>query len=214
MAFPWLSQELLHIIERFAITYILALIYGLQRQKSHKPIGFGTFIFVATGACALAITATSLGLDKAVPLMAAIVSGIGFLGAGALIRSNDKIFGFTTAASIWLFAIFGLIIGLGNYATGLTIYAFIWITVLFDSYLEKKSIGSYQKKIMITTSKIVNEIDIKKNLPRGTKLISLEVNKKDKKINVQYLLEGTREEIKKDLEHLYEQEWFESCKVE
>src|SRR3989338_8472325 len=103
------------IILRFFVVAILSSLYGLQRQRRHKPVGFGTIVFVSVGACALAILAVELGIENSIGLLGAIVTGIGFLGAGAIIKNNDRIFGFTTAASIWLFSIFGLIVGLGQF---------------------------------------------------------------------------------------------------
>ncbi|MCX6706574.1 MAG: MgtC/SapB family protein [Candidatus Woesearchaeota archaeon] len=152
------------ILFRFAITFVLSFLYGLERQRAHKPTGFGTFIFVAVGSCGLAITAMTMNTDNPLSLLSAIVTGIGFLGAGALIKTTDKIFGFTTAASIWVFAIFGLIIGVGDYLVGMIIYALVWVIILSDNYLEKKGIGSYQRKILITTNRIMNEKDVREQL--------------------------------------------------
>lgn len=205
---------------RFLITFILSFIFGTWRQKSHKPVGFGTFVFVSVGSCSLAITAlnlTSGGTDNPLPLLGAIVTGIGFLGAGALIKTTDKIFGFTSAATIWLFAIFGLIIGVGEYLIGIIIYALVVIVVFYDIHLEKKGIGSYQKKVVITTNEIINENEIKEILSTNVskyKMTFLEVDKNKKKISFIYLIEGTKEQINKIPKKLFEKEWFESCKIE
>jgi putative Mg2+ transporter-C (MgtC) family protein len=115
-------MEISVILLRLFFTFALSCVFGVERQKSHKPIGFGAFIFVSVGACALAITATIIEPENPLPLLGAIVTGIGFLGAGALIKTSDKTFGFTTAASIWLFAIFGIINGVGEYFLGFSIY--------------------------------------------------------------------------------------------
>src|SRR3990172_6125755 len=115
--------ETLEIVLRFSITFILSLVFGLERQTAHNPVGFGTFNFVAVGSCALGITAVLINSADPFGLLSAIVTGIGFLGAGALIKSNDRVFGFTTAASIWILAIFGLTIGIGDYLLGGVLYA-------------------------------------------------------------------------------------------
>ena len=72
------------ILLRFFITFILSLMFGLERQKSHKLIGFGTFIFVAMGSCGLAIAAVVMSPENPLAFMGAIVTGIGFLGASIL----------------------------------------------------------------------------------------------------------------------------------
>jgi putative Mg2+ transporter-C (MgtC) family protein len=107
-------EILFEILPRFIITFVFSVIFGLERQRAHKPVGFGAFTFVAVGSCALSITAINLYPDNPLSLLGAIVTGIGFLGAGALIKTTDKIFGFTSAAAVWLFAIFGLVVGVGN----------------------------------------------------------------------------------------------------
>jgi len=154
-------MELSIILLRLIITFALSLIFGYERQRSHKPIGFGTFIFVSVGSCGLAITATLLN-ENPLPLLGSVVTGIGFLGAGALIKTNEKTFGFTTAASVWLFAIFGIIIGVGQYTIGITVYLITWVIIYFDKLFEKKGMGYYQKKLIINTNKIVDKSDIKK----------------------------------------------------
>jgi len=154
--------------------------------------------------------------DNAAPY-AGIVTGIGFLGAGALIRTTDKIFGFTTAASIWLFAILGLIIGLGQYRIGLNLYVIIWMVVLCDNILAKKGIGSYQQKIVVSTNKIIDEGEIikvlKENGVKKYKLMNLEINKKKGGISSTFLIDGSKEKIKKIHKALLTVEWFESCHI-
>lgn len=205
------------IILRLILTFIMASIFGLERQRSHKPIGFGTFIFVSVGSCALAMIAMDVDSTNPFTLLGAIVTGIGFLGAGALIRTTDKIFGFTTAASIWLFAILGLIIGLGEYQIGLNLYVIIWMVILFDQILAKKGIGSYQQKIVVSTNKIIDESEIinvlKENGVKKYKLMNLEINKKKGGLYSTFLIEGPKERIKKIHKALLNFEWFESCNI-
>ena len=209
-------MELSIILLRLILTFVLSLIFGYERQRSHKPIGFGTFIFVSVGSCGLAITATLLN-ENPLPLLGSVVTGIGFLGAGALIKTNEKTFGFTTAASVWLFAIFGIIIGVGQYTIGITVYLITWVIIYFDKLFEKKGMGYYQKKLIINTNKIVDKSDIKKIFLQGNerhKFVGIDVDKKNDKIAITYLIEGTSEDIYKISKKLYEMEWFDSCKFE
>ena len=209
-------MELPIILLRLILTFTLSLVFGYERQRSHKPIGFGTFIFVSVGSCGLAITATLLN-ENPLPLLGSVVTGIGFLGAGALIKTNEKTFGFTTAASVWLFAIFGIIIGVGQYTIGITVYLITWVIIYFDKLFEKKGMGYYQKKLIINTNKIVDKSDIKKIFLQGNerhKFIGIDVDKKNNRITITYLIEGTSEDIYKISKKLYEMEWFDSCKFE
>ncbi len=210
-------MELLTIIIRLFSTAVLSLAFGYARQKHHKPIGFGAFIFVSTGATGLAITGLTLAPENPLPILSAIVTGIGFLGAGALIKTNDKISGFTNASSVWIFAVFGLFIGVGQYIVAGLTYAMIWFVFFFDKHLERKGIGSYQKKIWIATQKIVGEHEIEGAMSFGSiklKKLNIEVNKKNNTLYISYLIEGTKEDINRIPQRLYEKPWFEAFKVE
>lgn len=127
----------------------LALLFGLVRQRRGKPIGFGTFIFVAVGSCSLAVIALRLSPTNPLPLLGAVVTGIGFLGAGALIRSGEKIGGFTSAATIWIMAVFGIAIGVGETEVGVVSYGAIWGVAMIDRFMELRSLGSHQRRLTL-----------------------------------------------------------------
>ncbi|MEK6940067.1 MAG: MgtC/SapB family protein [Nanoarchaeota archaeon] len=200
---------------RFVVTFILSFLFGIERQYSHKPIGFGTYTFVSIGACSLAVIAVALGFEHSIPLLSAIVTGIGFLGAGAMIKTNEKIFGLTSAASIWTFAIFGLTIGIGEYVIGTMLYVLIWLVVISDRFLEKYGIGSYQKKVTILTSRIVNikEVIAAAGIQKY-KLIDIDIDKAHKKMTFHLYVEGKKEEINKIPDKIINQDWFEDVKIE
>jgi len=200
---------------RFIVTFLLSFLFGIERQYSHKPIGFGTYTFVAIGSCSLAVIAVSLGLEHSIPILSAIVTGIGFLGAGALIKTNDKIFGLTSAASIWAFAIFGLIVGIGEYAVATILYALVWVVVISDRLLERYGIGSYQKKVTVQTNRIINikEIIAAAGIKKY-KLIDIDIDKAHKKITFHLYVEGKKEDINKIPDKIINQDWFEDVKIE
>jgi len=205
------------VLLRLSITFVLAILFGFERQRSHKPIGFGTFTFVSTGSTALAILALTVYGENPLPLLSAIVTGIGFLGAGALIKTSDKIFGFTSASSIWIFAIFGLAIGIGEYIIGGILYVLIIMVIIIDRYFERNGVGSYQKKLTIVTNKIINQKEINTTLLLAStnfKLISFEVNRKESQITFIYLIEGRKEGINSLPRKLYEKEWLLTCRIE
>lgn len=191
---------------RIIIAFVLAFLFGFESQRSHKPVGFVPFTFVAIGSCILSLMAITFGFEDPVPLIAAIVTGIGFLGAGALIKTNDKVFGFTTATSIWLFAVVGLMIGMGYYSVSLIVYGFMWIALLTEIFFEKRKDLSYQKKLNLTINKLngdkevinlFNEFKIKKH-----KLLSKKVNKDAKNISLVYLVDGSGKNIRSLIEKI------------
>lgn len=199
---------------RIIITFALSFAFGMERHRAHKPLGFGTYTFVAIGSCGLAIAALNLASSH---LLGAIITGIGFLGAGALIKSGEKIMGTVSAASIWLFASLGLIIGIGDYFLAVIIYILVWAVLLFDKHLEKKGIGSHQKKLVMVADKIIGEKELRNHFAVHTqkhKMIAVDIDKKNKKVTLTYLIEGSREHINKMIKELYQEPWLESCKVE
>ncbi len=205
------------ILIRFFVVAALSSIYGLQRQRRHKPVGFGTIVFVSIGACALAILAVELGINNSIGLLGAIVTGIGFLGAGAIIKNNDRIFGFTTAASIWLFSIFGLIVGLGQLREGFVIYTIVWLVVGMDRYLEKMGVGSYRKRVTVVYTEFSKKEQIANILAdycTSFSLINIVLNKKEETISSSYLVEGPKKEIEDLLKQLYKNKWCISVKFE
>jgi len=202
---------------KFFLVFVMSFMYGLNRQKSHKPVGFGTFILISVGSCALAITAIDMNIDTSIALLAATVTGIGFLGAGALVRNSDKVFGFTTAASIWFFAIFGMMIGLGEYSSGFMIYTMVWIVAGFDKYLEKNAIGSYRRKIAIECKGFAPKETVTAILEKYTSefyLYQISLNKKRKTSMLTYIIEGPKNEIDKLLKNIYSKNWCISVKFD
>lgn len=79
------------IFEYLFFVFLLSTIYDFLRQRLYKPIGFGTYIFVAIGACELSLGSRLVSSENPLPLLGAIVTGIGFLSAGALVKTSDKV---------------------------------------------------------------------------------------------------------------------------
>ena len=209
-------MDTLTIVIRFLIVFVLSALLGIERQRAHKPVSFGTFVFVAIGSCALVIVTTIIDINSRILVLGSIVTGIGFLGAGALIRNNDKIFGFTTAASIWILAIFGIVIGIGQYLEGIMIYSLVWIVLIIDNVLEEKGVGLYQRKITVNTNKIINEKEII-SLINGSarkKLVSIHLDKANNKMSLTYLISGKKDDINSIPQKLFDKPWFESFRVE
>src|SRR5438552_8695524 len=147
-------------VVRLVIVFLLAFGIGLERQLRRKPVGFGTFVFVSTGACALAILSVDLEDQNTLPLLGGVITGIGILGASALIRSNDRVFGFTTAALVWAMAALGVAAGAGLYLLVIVNYAVVWAVVLTDRFLEGKGFGSHAKLVHLTIANPLSAQDL------------------------------------------------------
>jgi putative Mg2+ transporter-C (MgtC) family protein len=104
------------VLLRLLIAALAGGIIGFERKTVHKPAGLRTLMLVCTGSALFAMITVRAAPDEAARIMAGVATGIGFLGAGAIFRSEDHIKGLTTAASIWAVAAIGLATGLGEYA--------------------------------------------------------------------------------------------------
>lgn len=174
------------IIFRVLLTIVLAALFGLERQFKKKPVGFGTFILVATGSCIITLTAIQLS-DGGNPLfvIGGIITGIGFLGAGALIRREEKkVFGFTTAAAIWGFAALGITIGAGLIFLGLIFYVAVVLIVIIDSYLENHGFGPYHKTLHLTLNNMGGWKSVNSILPKDHKVQTFSFNLKNKEYSL------------------------------
>lgn len=117
---------------------VLGGVIGLDREKKLKPAGVKTQILICVGAALYTLVGMSNvpeGFSTYDPnrIAAQIVSGIGFLGAGAIIQSQGRITGMTTAASIWIVAAIGIAVGSGQIFTAMFFTGIIWITLNFVS---------------------------------------------------------------------------------
>lgn len=155
------------IIIRLLIALFIGGLTGLEREKSHQFAGFRTHILVAVGSCITSITSISLFMEYSsqvnidpARLSAQVLSGIGFLGAGAILKTSNGIRGLTTAAGIWATACIGIAIGYGYYE--LSIYA--WLFVMITLYILKNIDKIFFKKKQTIFNIKVNNINIISNI--------------------------------------------------
>ena len=122
------------IVLRIISALVFGGIIGLERQYHDKPAGFATNTLICVGSAVFALlsilSAYHLGGDPA-RIAAQIVAGVGFLGAGSILRDGNKISGLTTAAGIWLVAAVGMAVGYGHYFIGAVATISVLILQLF-----------------------------------------------------------------------------------
>src|SRR5258705_8265453 len=109
---------------RIAIAFVFGVIVGVERQWRHKNAGMKTNTLVAIGSAAFAMMSDTFGANNHNPalLAAAVVGGIGFIGAGVIIHRGATVQGVTTAATLWANASMGVAVGLGYYAAGTAVF--------------------------------------------------------------------------------------------
>ena len=105
------------IITKLIISIVIGIILGGEREYRNKSAGLRTIVLICLGSTVFAILSHAIGDQLGGSRIAAnVVTGIGFLGAGAIMREGLTISGLTTASTIWVAAALGLAIGLGFYA--------------------------------------------------------------------------------------------------
>ena len=148
-------MTVIDMIVRLCLGFLAGAIIGFERSYRRQVAGLRTHILIATGATLLMLLSIYLpqqfsGERTGDPgrIAAQVVSGIGFLGAGAIIRLGNNVRGLTTAASLWFVAAIGLAIGGGMYILAGIAEAFGLITLLLLHTLEKKIFPNERFKLM------------------------------------------------------------------
>ena len=126
----------------------LGALIGLQREIDGKPAGIRTYGLVAIGAA----TFTAAGIlgfgagDPSSRIVAQIITGIGFLGAGTILHLKDRVLGLTTAAGLWVAAALGIAVGSGLYLIGIgtAIAVFLLLQFLRPEVLVKLGVASQE----------------------------------------------------------------------
>ena len=138
---------------RLLLSVFLSGLIGLEREFHRRTAGLRTHILVSLGSCLIMLTSLyvfDIYKDK-VPLdpgriAAGVITGIGFLGAGAIIREREEIRGLTTAASLWLVAGIGLSVGIGFYVASMTATVLGLVVLFFFRRLEGTIISEARRK--------------------------------------------------------------------
>lgn len=133
----------LQIVLRLLLSVVLGGLIGLERQFRRRDAGLRTHILVCMGSCLIMLTSmyvfdiynSRVALDPT-RIAAGVITGIGFLGAGAIIKDRERVRGLTTAASLWVVSGIGLAIGCGFYSGGLIAAAMVLIALFFFRRLE------------------------------------------------------------------------------
>lgn len=140
--------SLLEIIGRLLLAVVASGMIGYDREHKNRPAGIKTHVLVCVGACILALVQKDIGFNALntaaqypklagvlraddARLIAQVVSGIGFLGAGTIIVQHRTVRGLTTAASLWAVAGLGIAIGMGDYEIAIAATIVIILVLVF-----------------------------------------------------------------------------------
>ena len=153
---------------------LIGAIIGTEREHTHRPAGMRTHMLVSLGAAVVMVTSQMIfcqyRIYGATPdparLSAQVVTGVGFLGAGTILRDGFSVKGLTTAASLWAVACLGIAIGAGYYVLSFAGTVGIMITLTIFEWLQKKLIRSRRTMylFMLESSDIVMSMGVVKRL--------------------------------------------------
>ncbi|MDD5292299.1 MAG: MgtC/SapB family protein [Candidatus Omnitrophica bacterium] len=133
---------------RLILSAVLGGVIGMERELHRHEAGLRTHILVCMGSSLIMLTSLYVfdiykGINVVDPsrIAAGAITGIGFIGAGAIIRSGMSVKGLTTAATLWITAAVGLAVGCGFYLAGIFASLTSVIVLLFLRNIEKKLLG-------------------------------------------------------------------------
>ncbi len=153
-------------IYKLLLSMLLGSVVGYERKRKGQSAGVRTFSLIAMGATlamllSIYVPQEYLGLKNGDPgrIAAQVVTGVGFLGAGAIIQMKGSVRGLTTAAGIWMVATIGMAVGVGMYWVSIAATALImFILVQLERIEHRISLGSESRVIRITASTIIRDI--------------------------------------------------------
>lgn len=169
----WYNQEFQFVLDaawKLGLAVLLSGIIGFEREHSHRPAGFRTHILVAVGSALIMLTSVYIGekyqgqMNVDITRMSGqVVSGIGFLGAGTILREGFSVKGLTTAASLWAVSCIGIAIGAGFVAGAVVATFVIYMTL---NSLKKVVVRGKAGKALYVEVK-----DLAEQVPKISKLI-------------------------------------------
>ena len=159
---PLIIEQMLRVVA----SALVGAAIGYEREIKNKPAGFFTFTLVCVGSCLIAILQENLFITSGGEpgrVIAQVVSGVGFLGAGTILHNRGNVIGISTAAMLWLMAGIGLLIGMGG-TNNYIIAATTVVIVLPSTMLSRRFSEKLSKTKKIQRIRIVFEENFEKQL--------------------------------------------------
>jgi putative Mg2+ transporter-C (MgtC) family protein len=133
-------MELMWIALKVLIAYAMGLPTGWERFKHDRSAGLRTFPLVSMASCAYMLAAAQIPLDVASQsrILVGVMTGIGFIGGGSILKSQTSVHGTATAASLWNMGAIGVCVSYGNYGLGLLLCVINYLSLFFLTPFEEK----------------------------------------------------------------------------
>lgn len=154
-------------IFKLCISLLLGSAVGFERKLKGQSAGIRTFALICMGATlamliSIYVPQEYLGLKNGDPgrIAAQVVTGVGFLGAGAIIQMKGSVRGLTTAAGIWMVATIGMAVGLGMYALSITATLLILVVLhWFERWEHRTSMGAESRIIRLIINGVITDFE-------------------------------------------------------
>ncbi len=204
------------VLARLVLASILGGAIGLEREISGKEAGLRTNILICVGATLLTVISLRIGeYFVSTPyiegdpsrLMAGIITGIGFLGAGTIIQARGSVTGLTTAATLWVVAAIGISVGTGTYviATGTTMFVLAILIPL--GMIEGWFLESPHHWLTVTINEDLDYLSVLKDELRkkSVEVVDFDVNLiEDRNYEILLEIRGNNEDFVEELSHVPE----------
>lgn len=192
-------MEYLYFLARISICFVLGIIIGIERQCRRKIAGIRTITLVTLGAFLFVSIAKLTPTDDGIRLAAQVISGIGFLGAGVILRDGTNIRGLNTAATLWCSAAIGTLTALGLIVEAVIGVVYILLSNLLLRFVSRKMMQKTSKddkknyvlliyceaeKEMIVKNLLIQKLKSQQNIIK-----SLSSKKLDEQIKIEVQLE-------------------------
>ena len=204
-----LTASAQYFLPRIAVSLVCGTIIGLERELFNKTAGMKTLMLVCLGSTLFATLSMWLGQDKNVDqtrIIAQIVSGIGFLGAGVILQHKGGVMGMTSAANIWFTGAVGCVIGIGEYELAIVLslisifflITYRWLENVLNRNYEDSMPHFYNLKIDCDPSAEIF-VDLQKIIKSNNGAIKSSNLKKNngtsKKIDIKYSCQPKHQEL-------------------
>ena len=197
------------ILIKIFLALTLGGILGMERQYHDKPAGYATNCLICLGAMLFTVLSEYMGAAGGDPgrISAQIVTGVGFIGAGSILRDGNKISGLTTAAGVWLVAAIGMAVGYGQYVlAALSAASILVIQLGVRKTLKLVEFVKHYDTIYLTCEPKWNVVDkITKQIEKqNVSVLKREVTKQDNVFHVSLVATFTGHEFQNVTKELLE----------
>ena len=163
---------LVNSVFRLLLSMVLGVLVGAERKRKGQIAGVRTFALISMGAClamllSVYVPQVYMGLKNGDPgrIAAQVITGVGFLGGGAMIHLKGAVRGLTTAAGIWMTATIGMAVGVGMYWCAIVATAMILLTLTsLEVWEQRRNMGQENRALRLTINGIVDDIEPYRNV--------------------------------------------------